>query len=227
MESFTNSRSHSIVAFGTVEKHPLYLLHKYFLPSVVGKVKYSQRKAAAWLSDFVTVSDEAFSLLCIANTYDKVVFKYFKEQPDVLSWDHGNIWQVLQMSLRVSMQKNRQTEPLQSCKDGQLRDWLFLTGSAMILPLQDLPRTVMTCRMQFWGMRRIVWKSRESEVDLHIHFPSGAGKKKEGMVRVVLSESIGKKIREAEISKTPYMIIVGEKEQETQTLAVRKRAKAT
>ena len=37
------------------------------------------------------------------------------------------------------------------------------------------------------------------------------------------SESIGKKIREAEMSKTPYMIIVGEKEQETQTLAVRKR----
>ena len=91
MDSFTNSRSHSIVGFGTVEKHPLYLLHKYFLPSVVGKVKYSQRKAAAKLSDFVKVSDEAFALLCIANTYDKVVFKYFKEQPEVLNWDHGNM----------------------------------------------------------------------------------------------------------------------------------------
>ena len=75
---------------GTVEKHLLYLLHKYFLPSVVGKVKYSQRKAASKLSDFVTVSDEAFALLCIANTYDKVVFKYFKEQPDILTWD-GNM----------------------------------------------------------------------------------------------------------------------------------------
>ena len=91
MESFTNSRSHSIVAFGTVEKHPLYLLHKYFLPSVVGKVKYSQRKAAAQLSDFVMVSYEAFGLLCIANTYDKNVFKYFKEQPDVLNWNDGNM----------------------------------------------------------------------------------------------------------------------------------------
>ena len=90
MDSFTNSRSHSIVGFGTVEKHPLYLLHMYFLPSVVGKVKYSQRKAASKLSDFVTVSDEAFALLCIANTYDKVVFKYFKEQPDILTWD-GNM----------------------------------------------------------------------------------------------------------------------------------------
>ena len=91
MDSFTNSRSHSIVGFDKLQKHPLYLLHKYFLPSVVGKVKYSQRKAAAKLSDFVTVSDEAFALLCIANTYDKVVFKYFKEQPDVLNWDHGNM----------------------------------------------------------------------------------------------------------------------------------------
>ena len=91
MDSFTNSRSHSIVGFGTVEKHPLYLLHKHFLPSVVGKVKYSQRKTEARLSDFVTVSDEAFALLCIGDTYDKVEIKYFKEQPDVLNWDHGNM----------------------------------------------------------------------------------------------------------------------------------------
>ena len=91
MDSFTNSRSHSIVGFGTVEKHPLYLLHKYFLPSVVEKVKYSQKKATGSLSDFVTVSDEAFALLWIANTYDKVVYKHFKEQPDVLNWDHWNM----------------------------------------------------------------------------------------------------------------------------------------
>jgi hypothetical protein len=91
MDSFTNRRSHSIVGFHKLQKHPFYLLHKYFLPSVVGKVKYSQRKAASTLSDFDTVSDEAFALLCIANTYNKVVFKYFKEQPDVLLWDHGNM----------------------------------------------------------------------------------------------------------------------------------------
>ena len=71
MDSFTNSRSHPIVSLDTVEKHPLYLLHKYFLPSVVGKVKYSQQKAILKVSDFATVSDEAFALLCIANTYDK------------------------------------------------------------------------------------------------------------------------------------------------------------
>ena len=71
--------------FDTVEKHPLYLLQNYFLPSVVGKVKYSQQKAISRISDFVTVSDETFALLCIANTYDKIVFQYFKEQTDILN----------------------------------------------------------------------------------------------------------------------------------------------
>ena len=37
------------------------------------------------------------------------------------------------------------------------------------------------------------------------------------------NEKIGKKIRDAELSKLPYMLIVGEKEQELQQVAVRKR----
>ena len=53
------------------------------------KVKFSQQKAISKISDFVTVSDETFALLCIANNYDKVVFKYFKEQPDILNWDEN------------------------------------------------------------------------------------------------------------------------------------------
>ena len=89
MDSFTNSRSHPIVGFDTVEKHSSYLLHKYFLPSVVGKVIYSQQKAISNISDFVTVSDEASALFCIANTYDKIVFKYLKVQPDILNWDEN------------------------------------------------------------------------------------------------------------------------------------------
>ena len=36
------------------------------------------------------------------------------------------------------------------------------------------------------------------------------------------SEKTGRKIRDAEVSKTPYMIIVGEKEQEKETVSVRK-----
>ncbi len=36
------------------------------------------------------------------------------------------------------------------------------------------------------------------------------------------SEKIGKKIRDAEISKVPYMFIVGEKEAESDTISARK-----
>jgi threonyl-tRNA synthetase len=36
------------------------------------------------------------------------------------------------------------------------------------------------------------------------------------------SEKAGKKIRDAEMSKIPYMLVVGEKEAETQTVSVRK-----
>lgn len=36
------------------------------------------------------------------------------------------------------------------------------------------------------------------------------------------NEKIGKKIRDAEVKKIPYMLIIGEKEQETQTVSVRK-----
>ena len=38
------------------------------------------------------------------------------------------------------------------------------------------------------------------------------------------SESVGKKIREAEMEKVPYMLIVGEKEVEAKTVAVRTRS---
>ncbi len=49
---------------------------------------------------------------------------------------------------------------------------------------------------------------------------------KEAGVRVELddrSESVGKKIREAEMEKVPYMLIVGEKEVEAKSVAVRAR----
>ena len=39
------------------------------------------------------------------------------------------------------------------------------------------------------------------------------------------NETIGKKIRESELSKVPYMIILGEKEAETQTVSLRKHQK--
>ena len=39
------------------------------------------------------------------------------------------------------------------------------------------------------------------------------------------SESVGKKIREAEMQKTPYILVVGEKEEKAKTVAVRQRSK--
>jgi threonyl-tRNA synthetase len=52
------------------------------------------------------------------------------------------------------------------------------------------------------------------------------GRLRRGMVRVVLDqrgESIARKIREAELQKAPYMLIVGEREQREGTVAVRRR----
>jgi threonyl-tRNA synthetase len=49
---------------------------------------------------------------------------------------------------------------------------------------------------------------------------------KEKNIRVELddrSESIGKKIREAEMEKVPYMLIIGEKEVEAKSVSVRAR----
>jgi threonyl-tRNA synthetase len=39
------------------------------------------------------------------------------------------------------------------------------------------------------------------------------------------NETIGKKIRESEISKVPYMLILGEKEAQNETVSLRKHQK--
>ncbi|HBP00811.1 MAG TPA: threonine--tRNA ligase, partial [Candidatus Moranbacteria bacterium] len=52
------------------------------------------------------------------------------------------------------------------------------------------------------------------------------GKLLEKDVRVEMSlesESLGKRISQAEKQKTPYMIVIGEKEQESKTVTIRKR----
>ena len=131
MDSFTNRRSCPIVGFDTVEKHPLYLLHKYFLPSVVGKVKYFQQKAILKISNFVTVSDEAFALLWIANTYEKIVFKYFKEQPGILNWDENMPSPPSVIRSKYTDKREDSASPKLQGWDGQFRDWLSLIGDAM------------------------------------------------------------------------------------------------
>lgn len=41
--------------------------------------------------------------------------------------------------------------------------------------------------MQFESMRKVVWKIRESEVDLHISFQRQKGRKEKDMASVILA----------------------------------------
>ena len=62
--------------------------------------------------------------------------------------------------------------------------------------------------------------------DRHLDYARGAAEQlRGGGLRVEIderSESIGKKIREAEVLKVPYMLVVGDKEQEADSVAVRR-----
>jgi len=62
--------------------------------------------------------------------------------------------------------------------------------------------------------------------DRHLDYARGAAEQlRAGGLRVEIderSESIGKKIREAEVLKVPYMLVVGDKEQEADSVAVRR-----
>ena len=64
--------------------------------------------------------------------------------------------------------------------------------------------------------------------DRHDDYARGSlAELREAGVRVELdqrSESIGKKIRDAEIGRYPYMLVVGDREQETGAVAVRSHA---
>lgn len=56
-----------------------------------------------------------------------------------------------------------------------------------------------------------------------------AQKLKEGGIRVVVdndNETLGNKIRKAQMQKMPYMLVIGDKEMETETVAVRQRSGA-
>jgi len=62
--------------------------------------------------------------------------------------------------------------------------------------------------------------------DRHFDYARGAADRlRAAGLRVEIderSESIGKKIREAEVLKVPYMLVVGDKEQEADSVAVRR-----
>jgi hypothetical protein len=63
-----NSASCSIISLReTSKKEAFFFFAREFLPSVVKKLVFRQNKLVDLLSDFVTVSDEAFTLLLLEN----------------------------------------------------------------------------------------------------------------------------------------------------------------
>ena len=85
-DSFAKARTYPLSNYPTIEEHPMWLVHKYFLPSVVGKVKYTIQKICKVISRNATVSDKAFALLCVANIYDRIIYQSFVQEPEMLIW---------------------------------------------------------------------------------------------------------------------------------------------
>jgi hypothetical protein len=60
--------------------HPYIMLCSNFLKTVVGESVWKFNSVKKNISDFVTVSDEAFTLLTIENNYDRWMSKFNKEE---------------------------------------------------------------------------------------------------------------------------------------------------
>jgi hypothetical protein len=71
-------------------EHPLWILHHHFLPLVVGKVAYERAKTTKTISTFVTVSDEAFAILCIDNVYEKKMYGLWGQEGVKCPWKGGD-----------------------------------------------------------------------------------------------------------------------------------------
>ena len=72
-DSFAKARTYPQSNYPIIEEYPMWLVQKYFLPSVVGKVNYTGQKKCQVISRNVTVSDKSFALLCVANIFDRVI----------------------------------------------------------------------------------------------------------------------------------------------------------
>ena len=85
-DSFAKARTYPLSNYPTMEEHLMWLVHKYFLPSVVEKVKYTSLKKSKGMSRNVSMSDKACALLCVASIYDRVIYQCFVQEPDILNW---------------------------------------------------------------------------------------------------------------------------------------------
>jgi hypothetical protein len=84
-DSFAKARPYPLSDYPTMEEHPMWLVHKYFLPPVVGKVMYTSQKKCKVVSRNATVSDKDFALLCVASIYDRVIYQCYVQEPEMLN----------------------------------------------------------------------------------------------------------------------------------------------
>ena len=115
-DSFAKARTYPLSNYPTMEEHPMWLVHIYFLPSVVGKVKCTSQKMCKVISRNVTVSDEAFALLCVANIYDRVIYQCFVQEPDILNWSD-------RLPNPLAAVKNKYTEKSQDFSAVKFQGW--------------------------------------------------------------------------------------------------------
>jgi hypothetical protein len=82
------ARQTRLADFTSIEQHPMWILQEHFLSNVIGKVNYNKMKSNKCISSYITVSDEAFALLCIDNVYGKLVSDVYKGEngPNKLKW---------------------------------------------------------------------------------------------------------------------------------------------
>ena len=112
----------------------MWLVHKYFLPSVVGKVKYTSQKKCKVISKNVTVSDKAFALLCVANIYDRVIYQCFIQEPEILNWSD---WLPNPLTVRNKYNEKSQDFQQLSSKGDLLKASRFSTDCVRILSSLD------------------------------------------------------------------------------------------
>ena len=55
VDSFAKARTYPLRNYPTMDEHQMLLVHKYFLPSVVGKVKYTSQKKCKVISKNVSL----------------------------------------------------------------------------------------------------------------------------------------------------------------------------
>ena len=115
-DSFAKARTYPLSIYPTIEEHLIWLVHKYFLSSVVGEVKYTIQKMCKVISRNVTVSDKAFALLCVANIYDRVIYQCFIQEPEMLNWSD---W----LPNPLAVVKNKYTEKSQDFSAVKFQEW--------------------------------------------------------------------------------------------------------